>query len=258
MNKKKTGIIQSVDRALTIVETMYNAKEELGVTELADIIGLHKSTTFGLLSTLENRGFVTQNKDTGKYGLGLKFLEIGTEILENMDVRQIIKPYLRDLSEKYQETVHFAVEDDNMVVYIDKIESPRALVIKSSIGKRNPMHCTGVGKCLLSFMSEEKQNEILKEPLEKYTDNTIVDPKNLNEEIDKIRKNGYSIDNEEIEIGLRCIAAPIFDYKGELLGGISISGPSTRMTDERIVELIEPLKSTASKISKSLGHYKHI
>jgi DNA-binding IclR family transcriptional regulator len=256
MSKKKSSIIQSVDRALMIVEALHSAKKELGVTEISEMLGLHKSTTFGLICTLENRGFLSQNKEIGKYKLGLRFMEIGNAIHENLDLRQIVKPYLKELSEKFQETVHFAIEENNKVVYIDKIESPRALVIKSSIGKRNPMHCTGVGKCLLAFMNDERRQEVFEEELEKFTENTITDKEKLEEEIIKIRKNGYSIDNEEIEIGLKCIAAPVLNHKNELIGGISISAPSTRMTDERIKELMIPLKNATLNISKDLGYKK--
>ncbi len=254
MGTKKTYLIQSVDRALAIIDTLHSIKKEMGVTELAVKLGLHKSTTFSLMCTLEKRGFLSQNDETGKYRLSLKFLEIGSSIHENLDIRQIVRPYIIELSEKYEETVHFAIEEDNKIVYIDKIESPKALVFKSSIGKRNPMHCTGVGKCILAFMDSESRKKALKGKLEKYTENTITDKVKMKEEITKIQKNGYSIDNEEIEVGLICIAAPIFNFRHRLIGAISISGPSTRMTKECIEGLFNPLITATINISKSLGY----
>jgi len=246
-------IIQSVDRSLKIIDLL-SKHDEIGVTEISEKMGLHKSTTHGILTTLESNRFVKQNNKTKKYSLGLKFIEIARIVLDNLDIKNIIKPYLKKLADKYDETVHFAQEDDGMVVYLEKIESSRAVVIKSSVGKRNPMHCTGVGKSILAYMDEKKSDEIIKKPLKKLTKNTKINYNELKKEFEKVRRNGYAIDDEEIEIGLRCISAPIRSHDGKVFGAISISGPSVRMTYDRLEELKLPLTETAMEISKSLGY----
>ncbi len=252
--KSKSSLIQSVDRALQILETFSREKKELGVTELSNILGLHKSTTFGLLATLENRGFVDQNISTGKYKLGLKLFELGNLVKDSMELRAIAYPILKELVDKYEETVHLVVHDKGEVVYIDKIDSNSAININSYVGKRNPMYCTGVGKCLLAYMDAEYVENILSSELKAYTANTIVDPEKIKDELVNARLNGYCFDNEEIEEGLRCIAAPIKNHLGQVIAAISVSGPSMRMTDQKFDLLIEPVKETTLKISRQLGY----
>lgn len=252
--KAKSNFIQSVDRALQILETFSKENRELGVTEVSNILGLHKSTTFGILATLENKGFVEQNPNTGKYKLGLKLFELGNVVGDGMELRNIAYPFLKELVEKYQETVHLVVHDKGEVVYIDKIDSNSAININSHVGKRNPMYCTGVGKCLLSYLDEEYVEEILSNELKSYTPNTITDPERIKDELVKAKVNGYCFDDEEIEMGLRCIAAPIKDHLGQVIAAISVSGPSMRMTDEKLKLLIEPVKKTTLIISRQLGY----
>jgi len=254
MTQKKTNVIQSVDRALGILDVLSKSKNALGVTEIASIMGLHKSTTFGLLTTLEKRNMVKQISETGKYALGLRLFELGNIVYERMDLRNIVKPYLESLSQEFEETVHFAIEDEGMVVYIEKIESSRAVVGKSSIGKRNPLYCTGVGKCILAFMPEDEFVSKLPVQLQSYTKNTITSLEDLKRELAKIRENGFGIDNEEIEIGLRCVAAPVKDHTGKVIGAISISGPSMRLTDERIDQIKGSLIQATTRISNNLGY----
>ncbi|MEL7564159.1 MAG: IclR family transcriptional regulator [Dehalobacterium sp.] len=253
--KKKTNLVQSVDRALSILEILENSSELLGVTEISNRLSLHKSTLFGLLTTLENKGFVFQDSQTGKYGLGLRVLELGQKVIARMDLRNQARPFLKKIMETYGETVHLVIRDNEEVVYIDKVEGPQTIGPISQIGKRNPVHCTGVGKCLLAFLTDEEQDILLsKIQLKCYTQNTITNHEVLKEHFALIRRQGYSIDNEEIEIGLRCVAAPIFDYNGTIIGAISIAGPSARLTDQRIQELIKPVKECALAISQNLGY----
>lgn len=253
--KKKTNLVQSVDRALSILEVLENSSELLGVTEISHRLNLHKSTLFGLLTTLENKGIVFQDCQTGKYGLGLRLLELGQKVIARMDLRNQARPFLKEIMEQYGETVHLVVRNGEEVVYIDKVEGPQTIGPISQIGKRNPVYCTGVGKCLLAFLTNEEQDTLFgKIELKAYTQNTITNHELLKEHFSQIRRQGYSIDNEEIEIGLRCIAAPIFNYTGRVIGAISIAGPSVRLTDQRVQELIKPVKECALAISHNLGY----
>lgn len=174
--KKKTSIVQSVDRAISILEILEKSSVPLGVTEISNRLGIHKSTVFGLLCTLENRGFVTQISENDKYKLGLRLFELGEKVHERMDLRAQAQPFLKSLVEKYKETVHLVVKNDNEVVYIDKVDGPQAIRMYSQIGKRTPLHCTGVGKSLLAFLPEDEKEKIIENiELKVFTPKTIID-----------------------------------------------------------------------------------
>ncbi len=248
-------IIQSVDRALRILDTFSLKEKELGVTEISKRLDLHKNTVFGLLRTLEYWGYIEQNQSTRKYRLGLKLLELGNQVKEGLDLRAVALPFLQELVERYSETVHLAVHDQGEIVYIEKVEGPNTIRMYSQIGRRAPMHCTGVGKAILAYMSEKEIEKIIRlQGLKYFTPNTITDPRKLHEELRLIKENGYSLDKEEIEIGLRCVAAPIRDSQNTVIAAISVSGPSMRMTEGKIQELISSVKEAAFKISKRFGY----
>lgn len=257
MVKSKSNLIQSVDRALQILECFSKRDTELGVTEIATRLDLHKSTTFGLLATLESRGYLKQNLENGKYKLGIKLFELGKLVEDDMDLRINSLPYLRELVAKYEETAHLAIRDGKEVLYIDKVEGESAIRMYSQVGKRAPMYCTGVGKAMLAFMSEEKIDSLLEDiNFSKFTNNTITDLQKLKKELIEIKKRGYCIDDEEIEVGLACAAAPIVNYKGEAVASISIAGPTSRMTNEKLQLIAQDVKETAAKISRTLGYNK--
>ncbi|MEY7999230.1 IclR family transcriptional regulator [Clostridium sp. Mt-5] len=258
MPKSKSNLIQSVDRALQILECFSKRENELGVTQIANRLDLHKSTTFGLLSTLENRGYLKQNLENGKYRLGIKLFELGKLVEDGMDLRTSSLPYLKKLVYKYDETAHLAMRDGNQIIYIDKVEGESGIKMSSQVGKRAHVYCTGVGKAVLAFMPEKDAEEIMKNiKFHQFTCNTITDSNELKEELKKIRKRKYCIDNEEIEVGLKCVAAPIMDYNGEAVGSISISGPTSRMNHEKMNLIAKDLKEIIMKISETLG-YKNV
>lgn len=257
VQKAKSNFIQSVDRALQILEVFSEKRKELGVTEIANILDIHKSTVFGLLATLENRGYLEQNPESGKYRLGLKLFELGNLVQAGMDLRETAAPIISRLVEEYGETVHLVICEKGEVVYIDKKESDdSAFRILSYVGRRLPMYCTGVGKCLLAYLPEETVNLVLEKELVPFTPNTITDPEKLRAELQEIKSKGYAFDFEEIEMGLRCVAAPIKNHKGEVIAAISLSGPSIRMDDKRMQELVVPVKESALEISRKLGYYE--
>lgn len=249
------NLIQSVDRAFKILDVFSLKDKELGVTEIANRLGLHKSTAFGLLRTLEHWGCVEQNQSTGKYHLGLKLFEYGNRVKEGLNLRGLSLPFLQDLVERYRETVHLVIHDRGEVIYIEKVEGPSAIRMYSQVGQRAPMHCTGVGKAILAFWSKQEVDNLIRtKGLQPFSPKTITDLQQLHEELSVIRREGYSFDNEEIELGLRCVAAPIMNYNDKVVAAISIAGPSTRMTDEQMQNLIIPVKETALKISQRIGY----
>lgn len=252
---RSRGLIQSVDRALSIIEAFRNGSDELGVTELGKRLGLHKSTTHGILTTLCSRGYVEQDPITGKYRLGIRLFEMGSLVLDRMDLQIQAGPILDGLREGFQETVHLVIADGLDVVYISKRESPRSVRIVSQVGRRLPCHCTGVGKVLLAALAPGDLDRLLGTgELKRFTQNTITDPKQLREELDRVRECGYAFDNEEIEEGLRCVAAPVSDMTGKAIAAISVAGPRSRMTLERMSGMAGTVKTAARDLSRRLGY----
>lgn len=257
--QKNGNTIQSIERALRVLEEFSARERELGVTELAKRLGLNKSTCFGILHTLQSNGYLEQNPDTGKYCLGLKLFELGQTYEAGLELRNIAKPYLENLSEKTKETVHLVVRNGMDAVYIEKVEGPSAINIISQVGKRVNLHCTGVGKSLLAFLPREQLERVLQHSkLKQFTEYTITDKEKLLDELERIREKGYSIDNEEIELGLRCVAAPLFNHRNEVIGAISIAGPTMRLTLGMIEELADLVKEAALQISQRLGYHEEL
>lgn len=249
----KYNLIQSLQRAFALLDHLAGSGKNTGITSISGHVGLHKSTCFGLLYTLQQLGCVVQDAQ-GRYSLGYKMYELGNAYLQGLDIRRVAAPYLYELMKLSTETVHLVVREGLHAVYIDKLEGPHAMSITSQIGGQAAMHCSGVGKSILAFMEPAEQDEVMKRPMPALTPNTITTPKALRVVLESIRKNGYSLDEQEIEIGLCCVAAPIFGVGGKVVGGISISGPAIRLTDERKEVLIPRLLEATRAISRQLGH----
>ena len=248
------GIVQSIDRALSILEVLSDYSEGLGVTEISEQVNLHKSTVYRLLTTLIYKGYVVQDAETNKYGITLKLFELGSKKVESMDLLSVSKEYTKKLMESVNEVVHLVVREGSEIVYIDKVEANNTIMMASTIGKRSPMYCTSVGKAILAHLPEKKVKEIWdNSKIVKYTDYTITDFEELKTELEDIRQKGYAVDNEENEIGVRCIGVPIFNRHGKVEAAISISGPAIRVTESKISNFSIKVMNTASLISRELG-----
>lgn len=256
MNKAGSTLIQSLDRAFSILELFLADNAPLGVTAISERVGLHKSTCFGLINTLEHLGYLLQDRNSGKYSLGLKTLVLGQAYLKSQDIRRLAAPAIESLVSLAQEyTIHLVVREKDHLVYLDKYEGPNAMVIvASSIGQRAVPHCTGVGKAVLAFMPPEEQRKILAKPLQAFTPYTLTDTGRLLAALAEIRKQGFAFDDQERALGLRCVAAPFFGNDGIALGAISISGPSIYLSRERMLELSKPVKAAAETISRAYGY----
>ncbi|ABR47466.1 Transcriptional regulator IclR-like protein [Alkaliphilus metalliredigens QYMF] len=247
--------VQSVDRALTILEVLSDSEDGLGITEISTKIVLHKSTVHRLLATLIYKGYVEQNEKTNKYKLTLKLFELGHKRIEKMDILSIAKPYLRQLMEKTNEVIHLVVREGAEIVYIDKVESENTIRMHSSIGKRSPAYCTSVGKAILAHLTEEEVEKVWRaSEIRKLTKFTITDLDEMKQTLKGIREKGYSLDEQENELGVRCVGAPIFDYSGNVFAAISISGPTIRVTKERAEEFTQWIIEYSQQISKELGY----
>ncbi|MFZ7133275.1 MAG: IclR family transcriptional regulator [Eubacteriales bacterium] len=254
--KGKEGVtVQSVTRALDIIQCFKN-NEELGISEIAAVMQLSKSTIYGLVHTLAVNGYLEQNKSTQKYRLGIKLFELGNIVHSRMDLRNEAKVYCQQLADKWKDTVHLATYYDEEIIYIDKINMPEAVIVYSQVGKRAPMHCTGVGKAILAYVDDGfLEKYISDKPLKKITKNTITNKGKLIKELEVIKTQGYAVDDEEIEIGLRCVAAPIFNYKGYPIAAISLSAPYRKLTDDVIKKISKDVMYYAQKISERVGYH---
>jgi DNA-binding IclR family transcriptional regulator len=194
-----------------------------------------------------------QNKETGKYKLGNEIFRLGTKV--NTDIRNIASPYLSELVSRCQETVNLVVHDDCKVLYLKKVESPHSMRICTKDGEKLPMYCTAVGKAILAYLQDDEVNDILQRTeFVKFTDKTNTDRDILLQQLERVRQKGYAEDFEELEIGLVCVAAPIFNQHNKPIAGISVSGPTTRMTEKLRMEIAEILHKYTLEISKKLGY----
>ncbi|WP_082233212.1 IclR family transcriptional regulator [Halobacillus massiliensis] len=254
MTKKESTTVQSVDRALNILEILKEQPRGLGVTELSYRLDVSKSTVHRLLSSLLKKGFVKQDVENERYLLGLRLIEFGEIVSSRLDIRKIAAPYLNTLAENTGETVHLVQMDQSEIVYIDKTESEATIRMFSKIGKRAPMYCTGVGKAILAYLPEQEIKRVLNEKtLKKYTENTITNKEEMISHLELIRDRGVSFDMEEHKEGINCAAAPIFNAAGEVVAGISVAGPVMRVNAEKLRKLAQEVKKTANEISRELG-----
>ncbi len=256
--EKSEYIIQAVSHALDLLEQFHGEVDELGVTELSKRLKLHKNNVFRLLATLESRGYIEQNKATENYRLGLKSLELGQTFIKQMGLLRQAKPILEGLVGECNETSYVAIFKEGHVVYLDVVETDLTVRVVSRVGSRLPAHCTASGKVHLAHMTEEEILALLpSKELQGFTPTTLTDRDALMKELAVIAEQGYAIDNEEMDVGVRCVAAPIRDYTRRIVGAVSISGPSMRFSDERIEKELVPLVTQAGNdLSSRLGFHK--
>ena len=246
--------IQAIERAVAILNTFSAEEPEFGVTELADRLELHKSTVHRFLVNLEAAGLVERNRHTSRYRLGLRIFELGGLVLQQMNLWDEALPFLEGLVRDSGETGHLAVLDGGEAVYIEKVEARRALRIPSAIGRGYPAHATSLGKLLLAHLDPGASDALISERgLHRCAPNTITEPDRLRDELARIRAQGYAVDDEEYEEGLRCIGAPIVGHTGQVVAAIGIGGPVTRVTPTRVGELAELVMAAAGSLSRRMG-----
>lgn len=247
-------IIQSLDRALRILDLFDEQDSELKITEISRKMDLHKSTVHSLLKTLQEHRYIDQNAETGKYRLGMKLLERGQLLLQHLDIRSVARAELLELASATGQTAHLVIQEGREGVYIDKVEGPRAVIRYSRIGRRIPLHCSSVGKVLAAFMNPAEREQLLQEyPFMVHTPRTITDREVFLNELEKVRANGYSIDNQENEPGVRCVAVPIRNHTGQVIAAVSISTLISNVDDQELESFIPVLKRSGERISSRLG-----
>lgn len=253
--QKKSSHVQSVERALKLVELLAKERREMSLTEISQKMGWPKSTVHGLLATLRDYDIVEQSAENGRYRLGVRLFELGTIVAKNWDVRGAAKPAMLQLNAQLGETVQLATDDKGEVLYLEKINSTHLMRIVSEEGARLPMHCSGVGKVLLAYKSDSEVKWIVSQKgLPALTTKTITSLPRLQQELAEIRRNGYGFDNGEIMEGLRCVAAPIRDANSRVRYAVSVSGLYANMQGERLGKIIVALREAADTISHNLGY----
>jgi len=254
MNKENYYPVKVLEKSFLILDYLYKNGSPTSITEISKTLSLYTSTVYRILSTLKTGGFVEQDPTTQKYLLGMRLVELGASKLQNMNFIKEMLPYLKGLKERFNETVHLGVLRENEILYLAKEESSHTIRMFSRIGNRAPIHCTGLGKNILAFLSSKEKDEILnKTKLIAYTNNTITNRKTLEEELLKVKKQGFAIDNEENEKDVFCIAAPVFNFEKKIIAAISISIPKFRNNSQKIKEIKEALINTCDTISKNFG-----
>lgn len=259
MPTQRSSNVQAIVKGCKLLDLLSRGNNSYSIREIAIALQLPKPTVHRLLSTFFNLGFVLQDPDSKKYSLGFRLVELGQAVLDRIDFRKEAEPFLGHLADTVQETVHLAQLDDDKIVYLDKVEKisiPTGLRMASRIGARNYAHSSALGKVLLAFAPQSSRAETFKQKgLPELTENTITNLSRLQAHLKQVRAQGYALDDEENEKGIRCVAAPIMDHTGEVIAAISISGPTVRMTMERINnELTQQVVATAVSISQRLGY----
>lgn len=247
--------VQVLDRTLDILELLSAEKEGLGVTGIGNRLGLHKSTVHRLLNSLAERGYIEKNPVNGYYKIGLKLVELSSIYLSNVELKIEARPYLWELATRLNMTAHLAILDGIDAIYIEKVDIASSIRLYSQIGRRIPVYCSALGKSLLSGLNDIELSEaIAKCSFKNYTPFTIIDQSEIVQQIKQVRVQGWSIDNQEHDEGIRCIAAPIFDYRGKVIAALSISGSDTALPEARDQEIGDLLSLNALKISRRLGY----
>jgi DNA-binding IclR family transcriptional regulator len=245
--------LHSLDRAVSVLEVLGQSDVPLSLAEICQRMSLHKSTAHRSLMVLERSALIERTQEN-RFRLGLKLYELGNRAVEQIDLRARVQPFFRRLATQVGETVHLSVLQKTSVVYLDKVEPNRRVCMSSKIGTSNPVYCTSMGKAMLAFQPEDTIEQIIaKIRFVRYTHKTLASREALLKNLERVRRRGYAIDDEEIEVGVRCVGAPIFNEHHRAIAAVSVSGPATRITVQSVSAIAEHLLRCCREISASLG-----
>jgi IclR family KDG regulon transcriptional repressor len=247
--------VPSVSRAMKILELLAQSQRGLTLSDISRKLALPKSSAHVLIKTLENTGYLKSSKLNGKYCFGLKLISLSNMALENLDLREQARPFLQELALRAGLTVHLAILEGAEAVIIEKIEAPGMLRLATWVGRRLDANSSGVGKALLAFASEGSgDRRFTGRPLARHNRNTISSPERLARELKRVRERGYAFEDEEGEIGFRCIGVPLHDSANRVIAAISVAGTTSQISNERVAKLASIVKATAVQISAHLGY----
>lgn len=254
MPAAKVHSVPAVERVFSVLECLARSRKGFTVSELGRKLSVPKSSIHLILKTMERRGYLQKNPQSGKYKFGLKLVGLTRSALDNLEMREEARPFLQALVRKTGLTAHMAVLEGNEAVLIEKVQAPGLIQLATWIGRRMEVNCTGVGKALIAFLSEQELREqVLSKGLAKHNQKTIVSINRLRRELAQIREAGYALDDEEDEIGLRCIGVPVFGEPPKVIAAISVAGTTGQLPLEQVPTLARMVKQTAAEISLQLG-----
>ncbi|WP_330277892.1 IclR family transcriptional regulator [Lentzea sp. NBC_00516] len=252
-NSDSAAQVQSVDRAISVLELL--AQGEAGITEIAGELGVHKSTVSRLVSVLESRGLVEQLGERGKYAIGFGVVRLAGAATGRMDLTKLGQPVCQTLADSFGETVNIAVHDAGVAINITQARGSAAISAVNWIGQRTPLHATSSGKILLAYLPSDERRRLVSLPLDAYTEHTLVEAARLLSELEEVASQGYAACFEELELGLHAVAVPVRGHRGEVVAAMSASGPSYRLSRERVDQIVTTMSSAAAGLSAQLGYF---
>jgi len=247
-NKSATAL-----KALQVLEVVAASSQPVSVQDVAEQVRADKTTAYRMLMTLVEAGYVLRDHVSKRYSLSYKVVSLSRNLLVENEVSSLIRQRLKHLSEETHETLHYSVLDGDEAVLVQRVKGTQLVITDFQIGDRAKLHCTSIGKVLLAFQDIRYVEHVIAEGLPKLASNTITTPDQLRQELHRIRSQGYALDDREFSENMRCIAVPVFESGGRVHGGISISGPDSRFTLEKLDELKEPLLKASRELSRQLG-----
>ncbi len=247
---------QSSEKLLSLIEVLSVQDNPIRLSDLAALLNMNASTVSRFLTTLQNRGYVMMDSDSGKYSMTYKICQLANNLTSRMDLRSICRPYLHKISKIFNCTSNLITRYEYSVIYLEVVAGPQQLLVPlQRIGKVAPLYCTGAGKIFLQeFSNEEMDDYASAVSFDRFTEHTICSVGELKKVVAQSAALGYAVDNEECEIGTRCLAVPIYDYTGHIHAAISINAPSAKLTDEYILQNVDTLKGIAGEVSRLIGY----
>lgn len=253
---KSAYTIEALLRGLQILSLFSRERPQLSLTQIKEAANLNKSTAFRAISTLETAGYLERDPETKRYRPGLKVLQLGFAAIASLELRQVARPYLERLSQEVGETISLSILDSMEVVYVDRVRNQQIVGVVLGLGSRIPANCASMGKVMLAHLPpDELEQRLHSGQFVACTPHSQLDPKQLQEELAQIRQQGYALNNEELEIGLRAVAAPIWDHHNRVVAAINITGSVRTISLERMVNVLAPkVCHAAAQISQALGY----
>lgn len=248
--------IETLLRGLDILNLFTRETPSLTLTEITNLTGLNKATVFRFVSTLEQADYLIRDPETKRYTPGTKVLQLGFAAISSLELRQVARPFLEELSRQVGETISLSILDGVEIIYIDRVRNRQIVGVVLGLGSRLPAHCTSMGKAMLANLApEELKRRMERMELIPCTPKSLIDASALSSELEKIRQQGFAVNDEELEIGLRAVAAPIWDSTNHVCGAINITGSAAMISIERLIQDLAPaVTRTASQISLALGY----
>jgi DNA-binding IclR family transcriptional regulator len=254
VRESKSAPVGVVTKVLRILETLQSSPTGLQLKNIAQLTNINKSTAYRFLAHLESEGYLFRD-DAGAYIVGPKLARLGSGVAYHATLRTVSRPVMQRLWVTTTETVNLAVLSGLDILYLDVLESSHSFRLVSQVGSRRPLHCTALGKAMLAFLSEaERDSALVSLRLEKLAPRTITSIPRLKKELEKVRQQGFAVDDEEAGVGSRCVGAPIFDQSGNIAAGISVSGPISRVDRGKLMEIAKAVREGAATISRNLGY----